>query len=449
MLRTHADRQLYKALTVFEIIFCIYSFLFYTEVLFGVIGNFLPGVMGAVRYSILGISFVLLLLRPRTLFRILPKVNLFWLFYGFCGISILWSIFPGLTIAGFLQVIVQITLFSLFFISRFSPKDQLRIIGVAMAITVIVNMFYVAALPSIGIHNGDKFDGAWKGFYQNKNQFSGIMLWALVVFSLLSFKDNNKLVTTLGRFGLLICPILVILSTSKTALVLFIFSGSALIFWNLYRWRGGKTILTVDLGILASLWMISSIVVNWGNLTSALGKDPTISGRTDIWKAATDIISQRPWFGYGFSAFWTEDNPGALWIGASLHEGFYPSHSHNGFVDILLDIGWVGMALFAVVFLSTWLSALKYAYRPSSPEDFWPLAVMLLVTSYNLTETSLLRANLDWLFFITAAFSMRIWSGAKASSRKQDKIGSTTNYSTAQPIEQLYSAVRYSPKISD
>ncbi|MGB3671578.1 MAG: hypothetical protein WA984_15815, partial [Phormidesmis sp.] len=203
MLKTHTDRQLYKALTIFEILFCIYGLLFYTELLFAVIGSFLPGVMGAVRYSIFGISFVLLLLRPKTLFRILPRISLFWLFYGFCGLSILWSIFPELTTKGFLQVIVQITLFSLYFVSRFSPKDQLRIIGVAMAITVMVNMFYVAAIPAIGIHIGDKFDGAWKGFYQNKNQFSGMMLWALAVFSLLSFKDTNKFVVTLGRLGLL------------------------------------------------------------------------------------------------------------------------------------------------------------------------------------------------------------------------------------------------------
>ncbi|MGB3572337.1 MAG: O-antigen ligase [Phormidesmis sp.] len=430
MLKTHTDRQLYKALTIFEILFCIYGLLFYTELLFAVIGSFLPGVMGAVRYSIFGISFVLLLLRPKTLFRILPRISLFWLFYGFCGLSILWSIFPELTTKGFLQVIVQITLFSLYFVSRFSPKDQLRIIGVAMAITVMVNMFYVAAIPAIGIHIGDKFDGAWKGFYQNKNQFSGMMLWALAVFSLLSFKDTNKFVVTLGRLGLLICPMLVILSTSKTALVLFIFLSSSLILWNTYRWRGGKTILMLDLGMLTSFWVIGGIVVSWGNLTSALGKDPTISGRTEIWAAAITMIRQRPLLGYGFSAFWTEDNPSALWIGASLHEGFYPSHAHNGFIDILLDIGWIGMALFLVVFLSTWLAALKYAYRPGSPEDFWPLAVMLLVTSYNLTETSLLRVGIDWLFFIMAALSMQIWSQTNAYSREQYRERSTA----AKPI---------------
>lgn len=237
--------------------------------------------------------------------------------------SVMWSIFPGLTIEGFLQGIVQVTLFALYFSSRFSPKDQLRIIGVSMAITVIVNMAYVVVMPSVGIHVADKFAGAWRGLYKNKNQFSGAMLWSLVVFFLLSFKDSNQLATLLARVGLVICPILVILSTSKTALVLFIFLYGSLTLWNLYRWHGSKTILMLDLGGLASFLVIGGIINNWTTITSFLGKDPTMSGRTDIWQAAIVQVTQRPLLGYGFSAFWTEDNPAAVWIGDSLHKGFY------------------------------------------------------------------------------------------------------------------------------
>ncbi len=409
MLISYSGRRLYRALTILEVLFSIYTFLFYAEVLFVLIGGVLPSVMGAVRYSIFVISFVLLLLRPRTLIEILPKGKLLWLFCVFCGLSIAWSTFPGLTIEGFLQRIMQVTLFASYFSSRFSPKDQLRIIGVAMAITVLVNMFYVVAMPSVGIHVGDKFAGAWKGFYQNKNEFSGTMLWALVVYYLLSFNNSNKLTTILARVGLVICPLLVILSTSKTALVLFIFLYGALTLWKLYRWRGSKTILTFDLGMLGLFLVIGGIVNSWNTLMSALGKDPTMSGRTDIWEGSLVQVSQKPLLGNGLSAFWTEDNPAALWIGNSLSPGFYAHHSHNGFIDILLDVGWIGMAFFLVAFVSTWWLALRYAYRPSSPEDFWPLAVVLLVTFYNITETSLVSDTIDWLFFLIVALSIRIW----------------------------------------
>lgn len=398
-----------RSLTVFEVIFCIYSFLFYTGLWWAIIGSHVPALMAPIRYAILVGSLTLLLLRWKTLVRIVPKGNVLWLFFGLCFVSLTWSIYPALTIKGSIQALLQVSLFGLYFSSRFSPKDQLRMIGCVMGLTVMINLFYVVALPSIGIHVGDKFHGAWKGFYENKNEFSGMMLWSLVVFYLLSFKNSNRLVTVLARAGLIVCPLLVVLSTSKTALVLFIFLYFSLTICNRYRWYGRQTILAFDLAILSSFLVIGSIINNWGKLMSTLGKDPSMSGRTDIWSAAMIEINHRPWFGYGFSAFWTEDNPAALKIGDSLHPGFYTYNAHNGFVDILLNVGWVGMALFMVGFGLTWLLALKYAYRPSAPEDFWPLAVMLLVTSYNITESSFLTDNLNWVLFVAATLSVRIW----------------------------------------
>ncbi|MEN8447787.1 MAG: O-antigen ligase family protein, partial [Cyanobacteria bacterium J06555_13] len=330
--------------------------------------------------------------------------------------------FPNLTIQGSIQAVLQVSLFCLYFSSRFSPKDQLRIIGFAMGITVMANLFYVIALPSIGLHMGDKFHGAWKGFYANKNEFSGTMLWSLVVFYLLSFKNSNRVVAVLARAGLIVCPLLVILSTSKTALVIFIFLYFALTVWNRYRWHGAQTILTVDLAILSSFLVVGGIINNWAKLVSTLGKDPTMSGRTDIWSAAMIEINHKPLFGYGFSAFWTEDNPAALNIGNSLHPGFYTYNAHNGFIDIVLNVGWIGLALFMVCFVLTWLLALKYAYRPSSPEDFWPLAVMLLVTSYNITESSFLTDNLNWVLFVSATLSVRIWPRQRLTQSKSKPL---------------------------
>ena len=120
-------------------------------------------------------------------------------------------------------------------------------------------------------------------------------------------------------------------------------------------------------------------------------------------------INQKPLLGYGFSAFWTEENPAAQSIGDYLHPGFYTYHAHNGFLDIVLESGWVGLLLFMLGFLSTWFMALKYAYRPRFPEDCWPLVVMLIVTTYNLAESSFMISGINWLFYVTAYFSMRIW----------------------------------------
>ncbi len=401
--------QINRFLCFFEVLFCTYGFLFYTGLWWACISESIPFLITPIRYSILIIPLIFLLLRWQTLVKVIPKGGFLWLFFGLCALSIAWSIYPTLTFKGIVQSLLQIAIFGLYFTSRFSPKDQLYIIAFAMSITILGNLLFVFAMPEVGRHVGDKFSGAWKGFYANKNEFSGSMLWSLTVFYLLSFRNTNALVMWLARAGMVLCPILVILSTSVTALVLLVFMYFALMTWYRYRWRGSKTILTFDLSLLSVLLFAGGIIDNWGALAAGLGKDPTMSGRTDIWVATISQINQKPLFGYGFSAFWTEDNPAAQSIGDALFPGFYTYHAHNGFLDILLDSGWFGLALFMAGFLSTWALALKYAYRARSPEDSWPLAVMLLVTFYNVTESSFMTDNLNWLFYVLAYLSMRIW----------------------------------------
>ncbi len=414
----HRDNSV---VTACEVLFCVHGFLFYTGFWWAVIGEKIPFLITPIRYSILIIPLSFLLLRWKTLIQILPKGRFLWLFLGICILSVFWSKYPGMTLKGIVQALLQISIFGLYFSSRFNPKHQLYIIAAAMGITVITNLLYVIALPAIGRHVGDKFHGAWKGFYENKNEFSGAMLWALIIYYLLSFRDSSLVVTTIARAGLLLCPIFVILSTSKTALVLFIFLYFTLTVWHGYRWRGSRTILLVDLALLSLLVFISGVVNNWIMIVSSLGKDPTMSGRTDIWIATLFQINQKPLLGHGYSGFWTEDNPAARSIGDSLFPGFYTYNAHNGFLDILLEIGWLGMGIFMIGFLSTWALALRYAYKPESSENSWPLAVMLLVTSYNLTESSFMAEGINWMFYVCAYLSVRIWPRRTSGIDKTQK----------------------------
>ena len=376
---------------------------------------------------------VLLSLRAKTLIRILPKGKWLWLYCALATLSIAWSIDAGLTFLGILQTLFQVSVFGLYFASRFNPRHQLYILGTALGISVLISLFYIIAIPSVGLHVDDKFAGAWKGFYANKNAFSGVMLWSLAVFYLLSFKDKNRLATKLARVGLVLSPILVILSTSKTALVLSLALIGGLMLWSRYLWKGRRTILALDVALLSALVIIGGIVTQWVAIVTGLGKDPTLSGRTTIWVSAIAQVNNKPLFGYGYSAFWSEDNPVARSIGDALYVGFYTYHSHNGFIDVLLNVGWIGLGIFLIGFISTWVLALKYAYRPTSPGDAWPLAVMILFTLYNTTESTIISDNINWLFYVIAYFSVRIWPRPSLQPSAEASQTNLVLNNTAQP----------------
>jgi exopolysaccharide production protein ExoQ len=79
-----------------------------------------------------------------------------------------------------------------------------------------------------------------------------------------------------------------------------------------------------------------------------LGKDSTLTGRTELWYFVDIDIAQRPLLGWGFDAFWALGNPAANQISASL--GWHVPEAHSGLRELLLQVGAIGTSLFAIVF---------------------------------------------------------------------------------------------------
>lgn len=80
------------------------------------------------------------------------------------------------------------------------------------------------------------------------------------------------------------------------------------------------------------------------------GKDAGLTGRADLWRFADDLISRKPLLGMGYNSFWVHNNLDAeyLWrkMGISTRMGF---NFHNTPREILVHLGYIGLALFAAV----------------------------------------------------------------------------------------------------
>jgi O-antigen ligase len=75
----------------------------------------------------------------------------------------------------------------------------------------------------------------------------------------------------------------------------------------------------------------------------ALGKNSSLSGRTGIWQFAGNEIAQHPLFGQGFGATLSED------FRARLKGVFQVEYTHNQYLDVLVNTGIVGLALYGVM----------------------------------------------------------------------------------------------------
>jgi O-antigen ligase len=114
-----------------------------------------------------------------------------------------------------------------------------------------------------------------------------------------------------------------------------------------------------------------------GTFTSTLGRDETLTGRTEIWADLLPIAMQRPIGGSGFGGFWTY----------STREIHTISEGHNGYLDILLDLGFVGLLLFSIFIFSCCKKAQKVL---TYDHDWGSLCIcfLLMALLFNITEST-------------------------------------------------------------
>jgi O-antigen ligase len=140
---------------------------------------------------------------------------------------------------------------------------------------------------------------------------------------------------------------------------------------------------------------------------ASVGKDATLTGRTDLWPLVIDMIWKHPWIGYGYGGFWQGWNGESAYIW--LNSGWIPNHPHNGYLALCLDLGILGLGLFFLGFSRNYLQALAWVRATKTVLDVWPLVFMTYMILANLTETSLLESNsLNWILYMAGSSSVRM-----------------------------------------
>jgi O-antigen ligase len=119
------------------------------------------------------------------------------------------------------------------------------------------------------------------------------------------------------------------------------------------RWLPGLVMLLAGMLLVYAL-MLVQLLPGLGTLMAPLAaltdKDSTMTGRTEIWNILFDHIAQRPLLGSGYGAYWTPEPSAAAesWAFAERMGGFYPGSAHNGYLEIVNDLGWVGLSALMV-----------------------------------------------------------------------------------------------------
>ena len=348
------------------------------------------------------IFMALLALRWRRTIYVLRKNSLLWCFVGFIVVSALWSFEPSVTLRRSIAI-VGTTAFGLYISSRYTLKEQLEILGWTFGIITLLSWVYGLLLPSYGIMSG-VHEGSWRGIYTHKNGLGREMVSAFIIFLLLL---RNGSYYWLKVLGLCASFSLLLLSNSKTALV--IFPTMLLVVTACYMLRLYYKLMVVVISSIAltSGGLLLILVLNSKRLLALVGKDLTLTGRTDIWMQTINNIGERPFLGYGYQGFWRGWNSESSDI--LLREGWLVNHAHNGFLELCLELGLLGLVIFLLGFCIVWVRSIRQLRMTRRAEQIWPVVFIAFMVLSNLTETSLVEYNsIHWVLYVAIGFSVSL-----------------------------------------
>jgi O-antigen ligase len=348
-------------------------------------------------YSIIFVITFLLLCRRQNFWKIFSTSWLVPLLMLDVTLSFIWSDYPDLTLRrsiGFGGTL----LFSYYLVARFKGSELIELLARYVAIIIIASLLLYIVWP-VAATMGEPHPGAWRGVNGHKNGLGAVCSLGIVTFVYLRRQgiDRGK---NLALIALAVMELVLSQAATAIAITAAVVGLSALIHF-LRRFSGAF----LPLFMLCIVIAIAALLLQWESVLLALGRDATLTGRTDIWPLLIEAASKRPILGYGYGVFWEESSLTAQQIWYIINWHF--THSHNGWIETLLQLGGVGLTIVILLMLSTLGNCLFALQRNSLAHANYFFSLVVYVLLNNLTESGLVRyADMGWVLLVSVSLLM-------------------------------------------
>jgi O-antigen ligase len=248
------------------------------------------------------------------------------------------------------------------------------------------------------------------GVTTNKNTL-GLVVFLLVIGLLWQlrslFKDKKaphrtrRLVAqvTLFLFGIALLQ----MAHCATAVACFAIGGGLMLATSLRAIRTQpRRVNTLCLGII----FVAAVLVLSGGaklVTTALGRHSNLTGRTDIWRGVL-ASSGNPLIGAGFESFWNTNSSIVAQNLPEIYDVDNLNSSHNGYLEVYVNLGWIGVCLIASIIIFGYRRACK-AFQRDQEIGGLILAYIATCTLYSITEAGFRVLTPSWIFLLLAVVS--------------------------------------------
>jgi O-antigen ligase len=240
-------------------------------------------------------------------------------------------------------VIFQSTVFVLL------PQDRKQFVQLlAAGALIVLALCYggVVFAPELSIHQATdvaepQLAGNWRGPFAHKNG-AGAGMGILIIYGIYVCRSLNG---ALGALIIALAAVFLFFTESKSPIVLLPLVLLFSVILVRLRSPVAKFVAATSVPAIMAVLTIGSVQFGVVHaLVEKLMSDPTFTGRNDIWQFTLEHIAQRPIVGFGYQAFWGTSELVNSWTYLDSW-GFRASDAHNGFLNIAVMTGLVGLAL--------------------------------------------------------------------------------------------------------
>jgi exopolysaccharide production protein ExoQ len=325
------------------------------------------------------------------------------IFFGYSGISIMWSDWSFVAMKRWVKEMGNLIMV-IVVLSEFSFIEGIKnALKRSTYFFIPLSVILIKYFPEYG-----RVYSPWTGEAQNtgvglnKNYLGLIcMTCGFYYVWVLSTIQRSGFLSKAYKKELLFCIFFLAMvfwlfdkANSATPLVSFI-AGSCVLILSKFPFVIRKVWMLFIMACLSGLLFFSLNLDE--TLISFLGRDASLTDRIPLWKDIIAVHTDQI-FGAGYNSFWLSD--GAKRLSESLW--WHPNSTHNGYLDVYVNLGWVGLFLLAWLIISTFVKArhdlIKYN-EYGRLRMGWLIAVVL----YNFTETAFAGVNLVWFIFLLVA----------------------------------------------
>lgn len=319
--------------------------------------------------------------------------------------SSLWSPDPLLTLrrgTAFLGTV----LFGLSLASRYSLDTFVPLFVRVCAASMLLSLVCAIALPYYGVHQSTDaiqfaHAGLWRGVFAHRTilgYMAGLAFALILVYGRPVFKSRTIQYTALvvsivclvkaasgaGYLTAILVPLIVLLSLGFRRLPSEFRSAA----------------LTAFLVLTGVFSLFLNDLLEW--VLSLLGKDPDLTGRVPYWQYIYELAwTQSPVFGLGYYAGF------AVLLGPLIEDVTSLAHigPHNGFLEIFVAFGLIGIIAAAILIGWLFWQALKLAaYGTHGPKtlNMFSIAMLMFVLGHNVVESTIIAPNNTILVLLSA-----------------------------------------------